>query len=146
MRQLKSCGVLVVAGNPLTRFLLMEHKARLDLPKGHVEPGETEIETALREMEEETGLARDDIELAPGFRFTTSYDVWPQRYKGEQCRKTTVIFLGRLRREDAPITVSEHVGYRWWDWHPPHQIQPETIDPLLNYLEAYLRKQPRGSV
>ena len=141
LRQLKSCGVLIVQGQPLARFLLMEHTDRLDLPKGHVEPGETEIETALRELEEETGLSRDAIDLAPGFRFTTSYNVWPKKYGGQQCRKTTVIFLGRLQQDDVPITVSEHVGYRWWDWQPPHRIQAATIDPLLHHLERYLRDQ-----
>ena len=133
--------MLVVKGAPLAQFLLMQHKQRLDLPKGHVEPGESEIETAFREMEEETGLSRDIIQLAPDFRFTTSYDVWPKKLNGEQCRKTTVIFLGRLRTDDVQISVSEHIGHRWYDWQPPHQIQAETIDPLLSQVEAYLRDQ-----
>ena len=56
MQQLKSCGVLVFRDEPSLSFLLMEHTQRLDLPKGHVDPGESEIECALRELEEETGI------------------------------------------------------------------------------------------
>lgn len=95
MSQLKSCGVLVVRGNPPNKFLLMQHADRLDLPKGHVDPGETEIECALRELEEETGITAHDIELDPLFRFSTSYRVL-RRQRQDFVDKTTVIFLGFL--------------------------------------------------
>ncbi len=49
-RAIKACGVLVVRGAPVEQFLLMKHTDRLDLPKGHVEDGESETETALREL------------------------------------------------------------------------------------------------
>ncbi len=54
--EVRSCGVLVTLGDPIDRFLLMRHKDRWDLPKGHVDPGESDMETALREMVEETGF------------------------------------------------------------------------------------------
>ena len=34
---------------------------------GHVDPGENEPETALREVQEETGLQRSDLKTIPGF-------------------------------------------------------------------------------
>jgi ADP-ribose pyrophosphatase YjhB (NUDIX family) len=46
MREVKSCGFLVM--KPDQSFLLMKHKDRYDLPKGHMEAGETEHQTALR--------------------------------------------------------------------------------------------------
>lgn len=138
MRKIKSCGVLIVAGNPVERFLLMEHPDRLDLPKGHVDKGESETECALRELEEETAITAADIELDPQFRFTHQYSVWPKFFNREQCEKTLVVFLGRLLRE-VEIVPTEHEGYRWVDWNPPHRIQTQTIDPLLSEVEAYLR-------
>ena len=46
MREVKSCGVLVMKSD--RSFLLMKHEDRYDLPKGHMEAGETEHQTALR--------------------------------------------------------------------------------------------------
>ncbi|MCA9265342.1 MAG: NUDIX domain-containing protein [Planctomycetales bacterium] len=137
MKKLKACGVLIVKGDPIESFLLMEHVDRLDLPKGHVDEGETEEECALRELEEETGISADDVELDTGFRFTTTYVVRPKKKLFEPHEKTTVIFLGRLRR-DVPIQITEHIGYRWVAWSPPHSIQAATIDPLLAQLDKYL--------
>ncbi len=135
---IKSCGVIVVRGDPIDSFLLMEHASRLDLPKGQVDQGETEIECALRELQEETGIEEDDIELDPDFRFSREYTVqYEKKFGGEPRRKRLVIFLGRLRR-DVEIVPTEHPSYRWVDWHPPHRIQARTIDPLLAELERFL--------
>ena len=69
MRQVKSCGVIVFRRMPELSFLLMKHSHRYDLPKGHMEEGETELETALREMWEETGIPIDEVKLDPEFRY-----------------------------------------------------------------------------
>jgi 8-oxo-dGTP pyrophosphatase MutT (NUDIX family) len=138
MSELKACGVLVTRGEPIAEFLLMRHPTRWDLPKGHLDPPETEIECALRELREETGISADDILLDPGFRFTHRYQVRSHRTGGEPWPKTLVVFLGRLMR-DVPLTLTEHEGHQWLPWRPPHRIQAQTIDPLLAELEQYLR-------
>ena len=51
--------------------------------------------------------------------------------------KTLLIFLARLTK-DVDIKVTEHLGHRWFDWHPPHRIQEKAIDPLLHALEAHM--------
>jgi hypothetical protein len=38
------------------------------------------------------------------------------------------------------IHPSEHLGFEWFKWQPPHQIQELTIDPLLSSVEKYLAK------
>ncbi len=138
--KLKSCGFLIVRGDPVASFLLMVHSGRLDLPKGHVEPGESELECALRELEEETSLAAADIEIDQEFRFTTHYEVRYKKFGRQSIPKTTVIFLARLLHE-ADIVVTEHVGFEWREWHPPHSIQAETIDPLLVAVAEYLAEK-----
>ena len=140
MDEVKSCGVIVFRREPETSFLLMEHPHRLDLPKGHVDPGESELECALRELEEETGITSADVEIDPDFRFVLEYPVREKRLGGRVVPKTLVIFLGRLLR-DVQIATSEHEGYRWVPWRPPHRIQTQTIDPLLAAMEKY-RKCP----
>ena len=133
MLQVKSCGVIIFRRTPELSFLLMKHSHRYDLPKGHTEEGETELETALREMCEETGIPREDVKIDPLFRYEEkSYPVEP-RFGPERVDKTLVIFLGWIS-QNFPITVTEHTGHEWKRWHPPHEIQRFTINPLLAAL------------
>ena len=136
MEKIKSCGVFVYRGEPIESFLLMRHPARLDLPKGHVDPGESELECALRELREETGILPEDISLDPNFRYSTTYHVKSQRHGNKVFDKTLVIFLGRLVRP-VEIQLTEHAGYEWVPWSPPHRIQAQTIDPLLAAVERH---------
>jgi bis(5'-nucleosidyl)-tetraphosphatase len=133
--EVKSCGFLIVRGEHISEFLLMRHADRWDLPKGHVDAGETEMQCALRELREETGIVATDIEVLDGFRFTSNYQVRGRR-DGKLLDKTLVIFLARLKR-DVTISVTEHPGYQWFPWSPPHRIQAWTIDPLLAEVERF---------
>jgi 8-oxo-dGTP pyrophosphatase MutT (NUDIX family) len=138
MIKTRSCGVILFKEKPHRKFLLMKHPHRFDLPKGHVDPGETDEECALREMWEETGIPRDAVRLDPNFRFEEVYYPVEPRFGSEKVEKTLVIFLGWLDR-DHPIKLTEHTGYEWWMWRPPHHIQKYTIDPLLAKLDEYFR-------
>lgn len=138
MREIKSCGVIVFRREPVLSFLLMKHPTRWDLPKGHVDPGESELQCALRELQEETGITADQIEVDPTFRYVTHYQVRDKRFPHELADKTLLIFLAWLKH-DVPIAVSEHVGYQWFAWDAPHHIQPFTIDPLLAALQKYFK-------
>ena len=61
VRYEKSCGALVFRQDPKTgrKYILMirhKHGGHRSFPKGHVEAGETEHQTAIREVEEETAV------------------------------------------------------------------------------------------
>lgn len=136
MEPIKACGVLLFRAEPERSFLLMRHADRWDLPKGHLDSGETDVQCALRELAEETGIEASDVQLDPQFRFTLDYLV-PWREAGNQLRsKQLVVFLGELRRP-VDIRLSEHVGYEWFPWTPPLAIQPQTIDSLLAAVAKY---------
>ena len=118
----------------------MKHKDRWDLPKGHVDPGETDLEAAYRELHEETGIQQAEVEYDPSFLFRQQYKVWAKRYTGEPGKrilKTLLIFLGYIPQERT-IELTEHPDYHWFEWDPPHQIQKKTIDPLLEHLANHL--------
>jgi 8-oxo-dGTP pyrophosphatase MutT (NUDIX family) len=138
MESLKSCGVLIVRGRPIREFLLMRHVDRWDLPKGHIDPGETDLQCALREMREETCIPDDAVRIDPDFLFQNHYVVKTKRVPAGKANKTLVVYLGELVR-DVPIIVSEHPGFAWFPWNPPHRIQERTIDPLLHAVEEFLR-------
>ncbi len=67
MKYEKSCGAVVFDND---KVLLVKHRAgHVDFPKGHVEKNETEEETAIREVKEETNI---DI-VIKGCRNTVCY-------------------------------------------------------------------------
>ena len=136
MPDLMSCGFLIYRKDPNPTFLLMRHANRWDLPKGHVDEGETEMECALRELEEETGISKSDIVIDQGFRFVQDYIVKQKRHGYAPKEKRLVIMLAELINE-VEIVLTEHLGYEWVDWDPPHSIQEKTIDPVLAELGEY---------
>lgn len=139
MQKVKSCGFIIMRTKPQLGFLLMQKYNRYDLPKGHIELGETELECALRELYEETGIKANILHIDEIFRFTVTYQTLYKRFTNKTIEKTVVIFLGWLQQE-VVIKLSEHSSYTWIEWNPTHKIQEKMINPLLENLEHYLLK------
>ena len=73
MRKEKSCGAIVFyLKENKEQILLIKHSnsGHWSFPKGHVEAGETEVETAVREIKEETGV---DANIDTRFRTVVTY-------------------------------------------------------------------------
>lgn len=138
---IKSAGFLIFRSKPELSFLLLQHADRWDIPKGHCDPGETDIETAWRELYEETGLSQATVELIPGFAWTHDYQVNLPQYAYEPRLKRLVVFLGISHGLDA-IALTEHQGMEWFAWPPTQTIQPRTIDPLLAAVADFFERNP----
>lgn len=108
MAREKSYGAVVVRRDGELQYLILQYGAgHWDLVKGHGERGESEKETVLRELEEETGITR--ATFIPGFREEISY--FFQR-RGRTVYKEVVYYL--IETPEAAVTLSdEHVGYQW---------------------------------
>jgi ADP-ribose pyrophosphatase YjhB (NUDIX family) len=80
MRYEKSCGAVIFRKDDDWNVLLIRHaKGRhISFPKGHVEPGETESQTAEREILEETGLR---VQVDRRFRAENRYNIRPDTQK-----------------------------------------------------------------
>ena len=107
MKYEKSCGVVVFTrANGEIRYLLISSLEGIyGFPKGHMENDETETETALREVYEETGLK---VKLLDGFRTTDSYPL----PKKPGTVKQNVYFLGTF--EDQAFTYQrEELSGSW---------------------------------
>ena len=136
MTSVFSCGIFLWSENR-TSFLLLRQGRRWDLPKGHQEKGEAALATALRELQEETGILPQQVKVIPGFCYRETYQTRYRRLGGKLVDKTLTIYMAELL-EPAKVTVSEHTGFQWHQWNPPHQIQEKTIDPLLNEVQQLL--------
>lgn len=130
----EAAGLLLFAQTEPLQFLLMQHTDRWDLPKGHSEPGEDLLATALRETEEETGIPPHSITVDPDFQFVIEYDVSGKK-RGDY-RKRVTYFLGYIEQPLA-VNVTEHIGFRWLDWPWGEPIQAATIDPLLDHVTRH---------
>lgn len=137
MPRVKSCGFLLFRDGPPKSFLLMRLTGRYDLPKGHLEEPETELQCALRELREETGILPESVELDPDFRYTETYFPRYRRFGGRRVEKTLVIFLGRLIRPVTKLRLTEHESWEWCPWPPYRRLQHRTIDPLLAQVAAH---------
>lgn len=103
----KSCGAVIYRGeNENLEFLIISHSSdgHWGFPKGHVEDGENEEETALREIHEETGLT---VELTGGFRISIEYPI------KQETMKEVVFFLAKANHQNVNIQLEELQDYKW---------------------------------
>lgn len=102
----KSCGVVPFRwrNGEKEYLILLQSNHFWSFPKGHMEPGETEEQTALRELREETGL---HAALVPGIRAVSEYDM---QHIGR--RKQVVLFLGEVEGRMI-LQESEALDYKW---------------------------------
>jgi 8-oxo-dGTP pyrophosphatase MutT (NUDIX family) len=86
------------------------------LPKGHIEGDETAMETALREIGEETGLCVDDLHVVK-FMNKIAYSFIAGYLEGAPIiHKEVSLFLVRYdgKLEPRPRRAERFVGYKWF--------------------------------
>lgn len=94
------------------KFLLLYKRGNYwNFPKGHFKPGERSIDTALRELEEETGIKKSELHIIPNFR---GYEKFYFRVGNEGIYDTVILFLAETRKADIKIIPREHSGFGWF--------------------------------
>lgn len=107
----KSCGAVVFLKNAQVKYLLLHYEAgHWDFVKGNVEPSESEKETVIRELREETGIA--DARFIEDFKEKIEYFY---RRQGATIHKEVIFFLIETHTEKVELSY-EHVGYTWLDY------------------------------
>jgi len=108
MAKERSCGAVVVRRDTDLQYLILQYGAgHWDLVKGHGMRGESEEETVLRELEEETGITR--ATFVPGFREEVHY--FFQR-RAHTVYKEVVYYLIETPEEEVTLS-DEHIAYQW---------------------------------
>ena len=138
----KSCGAIVFYRAPdKVKVLLVKNKngRYWSFPKGHVELGENERQTAMREIKEETDL---DVKIHPGFRETSDYCPFGK------VRKSVVFFLAEAYSDKVHIQESEIDYFIWVSFEQAREMCCYENDlRVIDKAERYLggrRATPAG--
>lgn len=101
----KSCGaVMYTQKDGQRKYILIKNiSGHIGFPKGHIEKGESEKDTALREVYEETGVTTT---LIDGFRETYNYLI------NGFIRKKAVYFLAKFDEKDICMNIREISEYK----------------------------------
>lgn len=132
MKKEKSCGAVIIKKeNDELKVLLLKHqKGHISFPKGHVENNETEEETALREIKEETNL---DVKFISGFKKVISY------HPKDNVLKDVVYFLAYPFNENLIVEEKEIKEAYWVSFNEAFDLITYDMDKLLfNEVIAFL--------
>jgi bis(5'-nucleosidyl)-tetraphosphatase len=137
----KSCGAVVFVKNIEITYLLLQYEAgHWDFVKGNVEPNESEQETVLRELKEETGIVA--TQTIAGFREKILYYY---RRQGSAVHKEVVFFL--IETDTKKVTLSfEHVGFDWLNYERAlEKLTFKNAKDVLQKAHEFLQAQERIS-
>lgn len=108
-------------------------------PKGHAEAGETELETAKRELCEETGLCQ--IKALPNFRYVQNYSY----AKNEKIINREVVFFVGLvdtTTENLSLQKAEVQAGQWLNYKKAlQQLTYKENHKMLKAVQEFLEKE-----
>ena len=125
MKYEKSCGAIIFDNDKV--LVIKQVKGHWGFPKGHVEKGETEIETALREIKEETNL---DVEIDEKYRYI-------ERYSPEEGIEKDVVFFiankvgGEIKVQEEEVTETEWLS-------PEEALERVTYESSKSILKSVI--------
>ena len=105
MKKEKSCGCIIL-NNKNQILLILQNAGHWGLPKGHVEEGETEEQTAIREVKEETNV---DVIVNTNLRYRMVYN--PK----EDVEKEVIYFIAKNTSNDCKPQLEEVQEMKWLD-------------------------------
>lgn len=126
----RACGVIPYrkTGEGIRYLVLLQTNGFWSFPKGHMELFESETDTALRELKEETGL---DARLNPAFREMVSYPM------SQGKTKQVVIFPGEVTGQ-ITLQQSEAVQYRWVSAREAKALLHPDFAGVMDRVETFL--------
>ena len=102
-------------------------------PKGHVDPGESDMQTALRETEEESGLKAASLNVLENIQKTLNYEV-----RGKP--KTVIYWPAEVKDYNVPIRLSnEHQDFKWLAIDSACELLHDTTGEALRDVEQEIR-------
>ncbi len=136
-----SAGAVLFYLSEKREFLLLHYnEGHWDFPKGHIEGDETEEETCIREVIEETGITGIDIMKG----FSHSYSYFYRRGK-ETFNKTVVFFVAKVPHKNVKIS-HEHQNFVWLPYDAARKkLTFQNAKDLLKLANDFVEKKTLGS-
>ncbi|MCD6491420.1 MAG: NUDIX domain-containing protein [Candidatus Korarchaeota archaeon] len=131
----KSAGAIIFRKEENRAYYLLLHyqAGHWDFPKGNIENGEKEIDTAKREIYEETGI--QDVEFIFGFREVIEYFYYRN---GQKVYKTVVFYLAKTNTKEVRLSY-EHKGYAWLSYEEAiKRVTYKSSKKVLEKAHRYL--------
>ena len=130
----KSYGAVII--NEKGEFLLIKHQngAHWDFPKGHKENDETDRETAIREVLEETGLK---VRLIDGFKEKSRYSPIPSVEK--QVTFYLGFSMGKVSIQEDEVMEYEYLPYEEARVRITFEESKEVIKAAKLFIDTYLQ-------
>ena len=109
-----------------------------EMPQGGLDEGEDPQAGALRELEEETGIKPEQVEIIARCPVELTYDLpddlvgkmWKGKWRGQR----QAWFLCRFTGRDEDVNIeTEHPEFRAWKWADPKEL-PAMIVPFKKTL------------
>ena len=127
-KQEKSCGAVVYNPKKHSFLIIKMLNGNWGFPKGHTEDQETDIQTAIREVTEETGI---NIEILDGFKKSIKYIPFPE------VLKKVIFFIGITEEEKVTIDRDEIEDYMWCSYE--EALKMITYKPQRDVMESSLQ-------
>lgn len=119
-------------------FLIIQHaEGHWGFPKGHPDPGETETETSLRELREETEIT--ECRLIDDFKYVQNYSF---EKDGAQVIKEVVFSIGLVESTEVQIDRDEIIDFRWLPYKQAlEQLSFDENHTMLKVAFEFLSKK-----
>ncbi len=137
----RSAGAIIFRKEKgIVKYLLLHYptgartaKDYWDFPKGHVEKGEKEMETAVREIKEETGL--HDFKFIEGFKEWIKYF-----FKNEDKTVFKIVTFYLVEAKNGKVKISfEHIGFEWLAYEEAlNQLTFQNAKEVLKKANSFL--------
>jgi len=140
---IQSSGVTVIDwSSQEPTVLAVRAYANWDFPKGQVDEGESLLETAIRELWEETTLASPaDVSIVQGVMAPAiTYG------KGKSAKTATYFVADRTSDKDPFLPVSPELGkpendeWRWISVSQLSTIMPRRLSPVVDFLVDWTKR------
>lgn len=139
MKKEKSCGAIIYKyeNNELYILLLKHNQGHWAFAKGHIEENETEEETAIREIKEETNL---EVKIDTNFRYITTYS--PK----ENTIKDVVYFIATPKSTNIKEQIEEISQIKWFKKEDSlnqvtYNDDKEVLKNAIKYIENKYNKK-----
>jgi len=112
-KKIISAGLIIYRRdkNSIKFLLLYRGRGVWDMPRGRMEAEERSVQTAFREVYEETGLKRADLQIDRDFRRV--YEKFPYFRDQESIFKIVIFYLAKTEKTQVRLS-HEHDGYGWF--------------------------------